>query len=299
MLQLWREEQGANGSKVFYEFSIVCLFMCLLFAEQGTIFKNYSSIRFFPWKFTEYLLSSEVGFTQCEMIGTPFHQSRGFQRPLQLFTKGEISPFRSAASSTGTPSHSVGTGLARPPVYMPVSISNREVGGDDHDDVDDTVGRAGDAQIYEDCNVPAEELVAVEMDATEKLEGQDCVDSMSVDGHCHENVDIRPCVPVMRDSDPSNSDGGISVMDVDKCIANMGSHLIVNEGKDTALDGRIMCERVCPDVKSEVDVIVSDDLTGHKEVVSVRVAKVHIDSDEFACDGESVKTATNSSSNET
>jgi hypothetical protein len=181
---------------------------------------------------------------------------------------------------------------------MPVSISSREVGDDDHDD-DDTVGRAGDAKIYGDCNMPAEELVAVETDATEKLEGQDCVDSMSVDGHFHENVGIRPCVPVLRDSDPSNSDGGISVVDVDKCIANIGSHLIVTEGKDTALDGRITCEQAYPDVKSEVDVIVSDNSMGHKEVVSVRVAKVHIDGDEFACDGESVKTATNSSSNET
>jgi len=273
--------------------------MYLLFAEQGTIFKNYNSIRFFPWKFTEYLLSSEVGFTHCEVIGTPFHQSRGFQRPLQLFTKGEITPSRSAASSTSTPSHTVVAGASRPPVYMPVSISSREVGDDDNDDVDDTVGRAGDAQNYEECNMPAEEPVAMEEDGTEKLEGQDCVYSRSVDGHSHENGGVRSCVPVIRDSDPQNSDGGISAMDVDKHISDMGSHLVVNEGKDTAVGSRIVFEQVHPDVKSEVDGTVSDTLMGHKEVVSVRVAKVHIDGEEFACDGESVKTETNSSSNET
>ena len=299
MLQLWRERQGANDCKIYYVFNIMCLFMYLLFAEQGTIFKNYNSIRFFPWKFTEYLLSSEVGFTQCEVLGTPFHQSRGFQRPLQLFTKGEISPSRSAASSTSTPSHTIVTGASRPPVYMPVSISSREVGDDDNDDVDDTVGHAGDSQNYEDCNLPAEDLIEVEADGTEKLEGQDCVNSRSVDDRFHENVGIRSCVPVIRDSDPPNSDGGISAMDVGKHISNMGSHLIVNEGKDTTFDSRIMFEQVYPDMKSEVDGIVSDDLVGHKEVVSVRVAKVHIDSEKFTYDGESVKTETNSSSNET
>lgn len=295
-----REGQGASDCKKFYKFYIMCSFMYLLFAEQGTIFKNYNSIRFFPWKFTEYLLSSEVGFTQCEVIGTPFHKSRGFQRPLQLFTKGENTPSRSAASSTSTPSHAVVTGVSRPPIYMPVSISRREVGDDDNDDdVDDTVGHAGDAQNYDECNMPAEELVAMEADGTEKLEGQDCVYSRSVDGHFHENVGIRSCVSVIRVSDPPNSNDGISAMDVDEHISNVGSHLIVNEGKDTAFDSRIMFEQVYPDMKSEVDGIVSDTLMGHKEVVSVRVAKVHIDSEEFACDGESVKTETNSSSNET
>jgi len=299
VLELRREGQRANDWKMFYKFNVMCLFMYLLFAEQGTIFKNYNSIRFFPWKFTEYLLSSEVGFTQYEVLGTPFHQSRGFQRPLQLFTKGEITPSRSAASSTGTPSHTVVTGASWPPVYVPVSISSREVGDDDNDDVDDTVGHVGDSQNYEECNMPAEELVAMEADSTEKLEGQDCVYSRSVDGRFHENVGNRSCVPVVGDSDPPDSDGGISAMDVDKHISNMGSHLIVNEGKDTTLDSRIMFDQVYPDMKSEVDGTVSDTLMEHKEVVSVRVAKVHIDSEEFACDEESVKTETNSSSNET
>jgi len=275
------------------------IYVYLLFAEQGTIFKNYNSIRFFPWKFTEYLLSSEVGFTHCEVIGTPFHQSRGFQRPLQLFTKGEITPSRSAASSTGTPSHTVVTGASRPPIYMPVSISSKEVGDDDNDDVDDTVERPGDAQNYEERNMPAEEPVAMEADGTEKVEGQDCVYSRSVDDCFHKNGGIRSCVPVIRDSDPQSSDGGISAMDVDKYVSNMESHLIVDEGKDTTFDSRIVFEQVYPDMKSEVDGTVSDTLMGHKEVVSVRVAKVHIDTEEFARDGESVKTETHSSSNET
>lgn len=52
------------------------------------IWNNYKSIEFYPHKFTQYLLS-EVGFSKCEVIGAPFHQSRGFQRPIKLFTKGE------------------------------------------------------------------------------------------------------------------------------------------------------------------------------------------------------------------
>lgn len=52
------------------------------------IWNNFKSIEFYPHKFTQYLLS-EVGFSKCEVIGAPFHQSRGFQRPIKLFTKGE------------------------------------------------------------------------------------------------------------------------------------------------------------------------------------------------------------------
>ncbi|PSN34167.1 hypothetical protein C0J52_10052 [Blattella germanica] len=98
---------------------------------QETIFKNYNSLEFLPQKFTEYLLSSEVGFTKCEVIGTPFHQSKGFQRPIQLFTKGGISPARSAASNTNTPSHTIASGASRPRVYTSVAVSSREVDDED------------------------------------------------------------------------------------------------------------------------------------------------------------------------
>ncbi|KAL1137773.1 hypothetical protein AAG570_009469 [Ranatra chinensis] len=52
------------------------------------IWKNYQMIKLFPPKFTQYLLT-EVGFSKCEVIGAPLHQSRGFQRPIKVFTKGE------------------------------------------------------------------------------------------------------------------------------------------------------------------------------------------------------------------
>ncbi|XP_047370893.1 7SK snRNA methylphosphate capping enzyme-like isoform X1 [Vespa velutina] len=51
------------------------------------IYKNYQSIEFFPNKFTQYLLSPEVGFSKCEVVSIPPHPSKGFQRPIQLFTK--------------------------------------------------------------------------------------------------------------------------------------------------------------------------------------------------------------------
>ncbi|KAK0077310.1 hypothetical protein PV325_004110 [Microctonus aethiopoides] len=56
------------------------------------IYRNYHSIEFFPQKFTQYLLSSEVGFTKCEVVSIPPHPSKGFQRPIQLFTKAGTSP---------------------------------------------------------------------------------------------------------------------------------------------------------------------------------------------------------------
>lgn len=60
---------------------------------QETIFKNFNSIEFFPEKFTEYLLSSVVGFAKSEILAYhPQHQSRGFRRPIQIFTKSTMFP---------------------------------------------------------------------------------------------------------------------------------------------------------------------------------------------------------------
>lgn len=52
-----------------------------------TTYKNYHAITLRPEKFNEYLLSPEVGFAKCELVATPSHASKGFQRPLYLFTK--------------------------------------------------------------------------------------------------------------------------------------------------------------------------------------------------------------------
>ncbi|KAJ8952143.1 hypothetical protein NQ318_018479, partial [Aromia moschata] len=57
-----------------------------------TIYKNYNSIDFFPEKFREYLLSPAVGFAKSEILGFPAHQSKGFRRPIQVFTKSTMFP---------------------------------------------------------------------------------------------------------------------------------------------------------------------------------------------------------------
>ncbi|XP_013414626.1 7SK snRNA methylphosphate capping enzyme isoform X2 [Lingula anatina] len=51
------------------------------------IYQAFCSIQFRPDQFTEYLLSKEVGFSKCELIAVPFNKSKGFRRPLQMFTK--------------------------------------------------------------------------------------------------------------------------------------------------------------------------------------------------------------------
>ncbi|XP_069169157.1 LOW QUALITY PROTEIN: 7SK snRNA methylphosphate capping enzyme [Procambarus clarkii] len=50
------------------------------------IFENYKNIRLFPDKFNDFLLH-EVGFSTSEKITTPHHVSRGFQRPIIIYTK--------------------------------------------------------------------------------------------------------------------------------------------------------------------------------------------------------------------
>ncbi|KAK9890614.1 hypothetical protein WA026_011977 [Henosepilachna vigintioctopunctata] len=57
-----------------------------------TIFKNFNSIEFLPNKFTEYLLSPVVGFAKSEILGYPQCHSKGFRRPIQLFTKSTMFP---------------------------------------------------------------------------------------------------------------------------------------------------------------------------------------------------------------
>lgn len=54
--------------------------------------ENYAAIRFFPKKFNEFLLSSEVGFSHSYPLGIPRHLNKGFSRPIQLFVKGEFTP---------------------------------------------------------------------------------------------------------------------------------------------------------------------------------------------------------------
>lgn len=54
---------------------------------QEEIYNNYNSIEFFPNKFHEYLLSSEVGFSHSYTLGVPKHLSKGFSRPIQVSGK--------------------------------------------------------------------------------------------------------------------------------------------------------------------------------------------------------------------
>ncbi|KAJ8683095.1 hypothetical protein QAD02_018887 [Eretmocerus hayati] len=67
------------------------------------IYKNYQSIELKPHHFVQYLLSPEVGFSKCELVSTPSHPSKGFQRPLHLFTKADTAATTPAATSTATP----------------------------------------------------------------------------------------------------------------------------------------------------------------------------------------------------
>lgn len=51
---------------------------------------NYNRITFKPNDFTKYLLSKEVGFSTCRTIAMPQNKSKGFRRPIFLFTKLEV-----------------------------------------------------------------------------------------------------------------------------------------------------------------------------------------------------------------
>lgn len=61
-----------------------------LFLLQETMYKNYNSIELFPDNFTQYLLSPEIGFAKSEILGFPQNLSKGFQRPIHVYTKSTI-----------------------------------------------------------------------------------------------------------------------------------------------------------------------------------------------------------------
>lgn len=61
-------------------------------------------IDFFPNKFRDYLLSPEVGFSKCCVLGVPQHLSKGFRRPIHLFIKGDFTPSKVQWSDTYAPS---------------------------------------------------------------------------------------------------------------------------------------------------------------------------------------------------
>jgi hypothetical protein len=201
---------------------------------------------------------------------------------------------------------------------VPVSISSREVEDDDNAAAAAAAAAADDdlrpehgVETYTKCNVAAKELVAMETDDIEKLEEQDDVSNRFFSDHFKQNVtyeqDMKSDVPVIRIGSapvPSDNVGVIKAIDIDNISSNVGSDLTVKEGKEVESESAIIHEKVCANIKLEVDGIVSDSLRRQEEVVSVRVAKVDTDSEKFTCDGdetniESVKMETSSSSNET
>lgn len=71
-----------------------------------TTYKHYHAISLRPEQFNEYLLSPEVGFATCELVDTPSHASKGFQRPLYLFTKaGSFDESRTRAGNNSARSN--------------------------------------------------------------------------------------------------------------------------------------------------------------------------------------------------
>ncbi|XP_048372923.1 7SK snRNA methylphosphate capping enzyme [Sphaerodactylus townsendi] len=55
-----------------------------------TTCKNFHRIKLKPDQFPSYLTSPDVGFSSYELVATPRHTSKGFQRPIYLFHKAPL-----------------------------------------------------------------------------------------------------------------------------------------------------------------------------------------------------------------
>ncbi|XP_040575230.1 uncharacterized protein [Lepeophtheirus salmonis] len=65
------------------------------------IFENFNKIKLRPEGFGDFLIN-EVGFVSRELIAVPQHPSRGFQRPIQIFTKPSIQKSPSSNLTTSS-----------------------------------------------------------------------------------------------------------------------------------------------------------------------------------------------------
>ncbi|VVC99081.1 unnamed protein product [Leptidea sinapis] len=92
-----------------------------------TIYENFNGIELYPNKFREYLLSPEIGFSKCSMLGVPQHASKGFRRPIQLYVKGDFTPSKARWSDAYAPSshHRPEAEPPRRTVYAPVAPAYR------------------------------------------------------------------------------------------------------------------------------------------------------------------------------
>lgn len=75
---------------------LVDLFFYTKFQER--IFQTFQSIKFFPKEFESFLLN-EVGYTSSKVVGIPAHHSKGFQRPIYVFTKESGRPITATITS--------------------------------------------------------------------------------------------------------------------------------------------------------------------------------------------------------
>lgn len=103
---------------------------------QKIIYQNYCNIEFTPDQFTQYLLSPEIGFSKVEVIGTPQHRAKGFQRCIQVFTKPGSTPSTSTTPASRSTSSQVRYTpysqrmCVRRPVYTALTVSSHEMDED-------------------------------------------------------------------------------------------------------------------------------------------------------------------------
>ncbi|XP_045161582.2 7SK snRNA methylphosphate capping enzyme-like [Mercenaria mercenaria] len=67
------------------------------------IFQNFQNIHLRPDQFTDYLLSKEIGFSTCNTVDVPYNASKGFRRPIIVFTKSDTvqnSPWSEVGNAT-------------------------------------------------------------------------------------------------------------------------------------------------------------------------------------------------------
>lgn len=60
-------------------------------------------------------------------MGHPHHSAKGFQRPIQIFTKSDLSPSQSQRSYSVTPSHTITSANAAKPVYSCLTLPDVEI----------------------------------------------------------------------------------------------------------------------------------------------------------------------------
>lgn len=229
------------------------------------IFKNFQKITLRPDQFTDYLLSKEVGFSTCNTVDVPYNASKGFRRPIIVFTKsdtvqnspwsevGNATPLRSShpavfggqlsqisensscSCSSGSQHASLNGDSMEEPAYDKTNSGDKKHAGDSIDFR--SVFRSKDSKVTKDSenNRSGKDNDVSEIAMNQENAVKNCDDLPETDSN-----DNHPSSPVN-----GQEDGSVLEMETNECqpVQNHARHSAVSDHMQDDLVTQSICRK--------------------------------------------------------